>query len=132
MKTQILLGAAIIGLMSGPTWAGCAEELAKLDFAVITAETGASTDPSGMEPTKHQQQVLSGDKSDKPGTDTETTASTSGGVEATTSHQKEVTGQKGAKDPALMMKDASDMAKAGDEAGCMKKLTELKSALGEK
>ena len=32
MKTQILLSAAIIGLMSGPTWAGCAEELAKLEF----------------------------------------------------------------------------------------------------
>ena len=78
MKTQILLSVAIIGLMSGPTWAGCAEELAKLDSAVITAETGASTDPSGMEPTKHQQEVLSGDKSDKPETDTETTASTSG------------------------------------------------------
>ena len=132
MKTQLLLGAAIIGLMSGPTWAGCADELATLEAKVVTAETGASTDPSGMEPTKHQQDVLSEDKSDKAATDTETTASTSGGVEATTSHQKEVTGQQGAKDPAQMMKDASDMAKAGDEAGCMKKLTELKSALGEK
>ena len=81
MKTQLLLSAAIIGLISGPTWAGCAEELAKLESAVVTAETGASTDPSGMEPTKHQQQVLSGDKTET-GTDPETTASTSGQVKA--------------------------------------------------
>ena len=132
MKTQLLLSAAIIGLMSGPTWAGCAEELAKLESAVVTAETGASTDPSGMEPTKHQQQVLSGDKSDKPETDTETTASTSGQVKAKSPHQKEVTGQSDTKAPDQMMKEASEMAKSGDEAGCMKKLTELKSALGEK
>lgn len=128
----ILISAGIIGLLSGPTWAGCADELATLEAKVVTAETGASTEASGMEPTKHQQEVLSGDKSKVSGTDTETTASTSGGVEATTPHQKEVTGQGGAADPAKMMKDASDMAKAGDEAGCMQKLTELKSALGEK
>ena len=132
MKTQLLLSVAIIGLVSGPTWAGCAEELAKLEFAVVTAETGASTDPSGMEPTKHQQEVLSGDKSDKPKTDTETTASTSGQVKAESPHQKEVTGQTDANSPDQMMKEASEMAKSGDEAGCMQKLTELKSALGEK
>ncbi len=129
----LLATAAMVGLASGPTWAGCADDLAMMEASVVTAETGASTDPSGMEPTKHQQQVLSGDKSaKKTATDTETTASTSEGVEATTSHQKEVTGQKDAKDPAQMMKEASDMAKAGDEAGCMQKLTELKAALGEK
>ena len=53
---------------------------------MVTAETGASTDASGMEPTKHQKQVMSGDKSDKAGAETavtdETTASTSGQVKA--------------------------------------------------
>ena len=86
MKTRLLLGAAIIGLMSGPTWAGCADELAKMEQAVVTAQTGASTDQSGMEPTKHQKQVMSGDKSDKAGSEMavadETTGSTSGQVEA--------------------------------------------------
>jgi hypothetical protein len=136
MKTKLLLSAAIIGLMSGPTWAGCVDELAKLESAVVTAETGASTDASGMEPTKHQQQVMSGDKSDKAGAETavtdETTASTGGQVEATSPHQQEVTGQSDAKSPDQMLKQASEMAKSGDEAGCMQKLSELKSALGEK
>jgi hypothetical protein len=131
MKT-LWLSAAVVGLMSGPTWAECADDLAMMEASVVTAETGASTDPSGMEPTKHQQEVMSKDKTDKPAADTDTTASTGGEVEATTSHQKEVTGQKGGNDPAQMMKDASEMAKAGDEAGCMQKLTELKAALGQK
>jgi hypothetical protein len=129
MKTRFLITAAVLCLMAGPTWAGCTEELAKLEPAVVTAETGASTDPSGMDPTKHQEEVLSGAKTDA---GTETTASTSGQVEATSPHQKEVMGQKDTKAPDQIMKDASEMAKAGDEAGCMKKLDELKSALGEK
>ena len=121
MKIKLLLSVAIIGLMSGPTWAGCADELAKLEQAVVTAETGASTDASGMEPTKHEQQVMSGDESDKAGAETavtdETTASTSGQVKAEPPHQKEVTGQSDAKAPDQMMKEANEMAKSGDKAG---------------
>jgi hypothetical protein len=109
--------------------ADCREDLAKLEQQAVTAETGASTGQTGMPETKHQEEVLA----DKQKTG-DTTGSTAGKVEALTPHQKQVTGMATDKsaDVGQMMADARKLADAGDEEGCMRKVTELKDAMGVK
>jgi len=129
MSFRIITAAACLSLVAAPAFANCTEELAKLEPAVVSAETGAS--PSGAEATAtpHQKEVLSEEHGK---VDTETTGAT-GQVEALSPHQQEVLG-KGAAGEAdhasQLMKDAQEMAKAGDEGGCMQKLSELKQFLG--
>ena len=79
--------------------------------------------------TKHQEEVLPGKQGSG---DPETTGST-GSVQPTSPHQEQVTGAAPANEHASqMMREARKMAEAGDEQGCMKKLAELKEALGVK
>ena len=130
MVTRITTAAACLSLFAAPAYANCSEELTKLEPAVISAETGASTD-SGTTVTPHQKDVLSADQ-DK--VDTETTGAT-GQVEALSPHQQQVLGKgtAGEADVASqLMKDAKEMAEARDEDGCMQKLAELKQYLGAK
>jgi hypothetical protein len=122
-------------MLAAPAFADCREELTKLEQPAVTAETGAATSESGMPATKHQEQVLQGNQSASP----ETTGSTSDAgaasnqVEAISPHQKEVTGEATGKDAdqvATLMTEARKMADAGDETGCMQKVTELKDLMG--
>jgi hypothetical protein len=109
MVTRITTAAACLSLFAAPAYANCSEELTKLEPAVISAETGASTD-SG-------------------------TTGATGQVEALSPHQKQVLGKgtAGEADVASqLMKDAKEMAEARDEDGCMQKLAELKQYLGAK
>lgn len=112
-----------------PVLADCRDDLAKLEQPAVTAETGAATGKSGMPETKHQEEVLT-DK--QQGASGETTGATSGQVETLTPHQKEVTGMATDKssDVGQMMADARKLAEAGDEEGCMRKVGELKDAMG--
>ena len=128
MIRRICATVAVLGLMALPAAANCEQELSKLNDAVTTAETGATTAQSGVPATKHQEEVLTGDKAPA---GTEATGSVA--VEAVSPHQKEVMGAKGAADaahPSDLMKEASDLAKAGDEAGCLEKVTQLKKLMG--
>lgn len=128
MIRRICAAVAVFGLMALPAAANCEQELSKLNDAVTTAETGATTAQSGVPATKHQEEVLTGDKAPA---GTEATASVA--VEAVSPHQKEVMGAKGTADaahPSDLMKEASDLAKAGDEAGCLEKVTQLKKVMG--
>jgi hypothetical protein len=112
-------------LLVPSAFADCRQELTKLDQAAVSAQTGAATDPSGMPATKHQKEVLSGNQQ---GTSEETTGSTSGKVEAISPHQQEVTGGAtghNADQISQTMAEARKLADAGDEAGCMQKVTEL-------
>jgi hypothetical protein len=84
--------------------------------------------------TKHQEELLPGQQ-DSGTTGSTSTGSTSEGVKALSPHQKEVTGQAtgdGADKPSRLMTEARQMAKAGDEKGCMNKLSELKNLIGVK
>ena len=131
MIPQTLAAAVSIGFLASPALANCQDELSKLNAAITTAETGAATEPSGMPETKHQEEVLSGDKT----ASTDPNGSSGAAVEALSRHQKGVTGaQEGTNDtphPSELMKEADDLAKAGDEAGCMEKLTQLQQLIGE-
>jgi hypothetical protein len=101
-----------------------------LEQPAVSAETGATTGKSGMPATKHQEEVMPGNQ----GTSGETTGSTSNKVEAISPHQQQVTGEATGHDAdqvAKMTTEARQMADAGDEAGCMKKVTELKDMLGK-
>lgn len=131
MSIRLATFTALSVMLAVPAFADCREELTKTEQPAVTAETGAATSESGTA-TKHQEQVLQGAQ----GTSTETTGSTgaaSDQVEAISPHQEEVTG--GATDDdadqvAMLMTEAREMADAGDEAGCMKKVTELKDVMG--
>jgi hypothetical protein len=107
--------------------ADCQEELNNLKEPTVAAETGAVTDNSGMPATKHQEEVLPGKQQDG--------GSTTGAVEAISPHQKEVTGQPSTKPTdniGQLMAEARKMVDAGDEQGCMKKVSELKNLMGIK
>ncbi len=135
MSIRLATFTALSVMLAAPAFADCREELTMLEQPAVTAETGAATGESGMPATKHQEQVLQGTQ----GPSTETTGSTSGAasnqVEAISPHQEEVTGEATGHDAdqvATLMTEAREMADAGDEAGCMQKVTELKEMMGKK
>jgi hypothetical protein len=84
-----------------------------------------------MPETKHQDEVLANEQQSGSG---DSTGGASGEVETLTPHQKEVTGMAPDKsaDVSQLMADARKLAEAGDEAGCMRKVGELKDAMGMK
>ncbi|RUW76019.1 hypothetical protein [Mesorhizobium sp. M1E.F.Ca.ET.063.01.1.1] len=132
MSIRIAIASAFILAIASPAFANCTQELKALEPNVITAETGAVTNKAGIPATKHQAEVLAGKQQ---GGNTEVTGSTAGTVKPTTPHQEQVTGNRSAQSaehPSELMAEASKMAQAGDEQGCMKKLAELKDALGIK
>nr|WP_225165749.1 hypothetical protein [Ensifer sp. IC4062] len=119
-------------LLAAPAFADCRQELEKLEPAIVSAETGASSSKSGAPVTEHQEEVMSGKQKQAVGTDI--TGSTGSQTEATSPHQEQVTGRRtgeSADKPSLLVAEARKMAEAGDEQGCMKKLAEIKGLLGE-
>ncbi|MDX8500631.1 hypothetical protein RFM99_19680 [Mesorhizobium sp. VK4C] len=132
MSIQIATASAFILAFASPAYADCGQELKALEPNVTTAETGAVTTKSGIPATKHQAEVMAGKQQ---GGNTEVTGSTAGAVKPTTPHQEQVTGtrsRQSAEHPSQLMAEARKMSQAGDEQGCMKKLAELKNALGVK
>jgi hypothetical protein len=130
MHIRLFTIAAATLWFASPAAADCQGELNNLKQLAVTAETGAVTDNSGMPATKHQEEVLPGKQQGS-----ETSGSTTGAVEAISPHQEQVTGQPAGK-PAdkidQLMAEASKMVDAGDEQGCMKKVSELKNLMGKK
>jgi hypothetical protein len=132
MFVRLATTTAFSLLMATPGFADCSRELKALEQAVVTAETGASTNESGMSATEHQEEVLQGNQQDS---GTETTGSTGGKVEAISPHQKQVMGLPSGQSSTQvseLMAEAGKLAEAGDEPGCMNKVSELKTLLGAK
>ncbi len=132
MFIRLFTIAAATLCFAAPAAAACQEELNNLKQATVSAETGAATDNSGMPATKHQEEVLSGKQQ---GSGTEVTGSTTGAVEAISPHQEQVTDQpSGTQTEKIgqLMAEAGKMANAGDEQGCMNKVSELKNLMGIK
>lgn len=125
MLTRIATLTAFAAMMVTPALADCRDELAKLEQAAVTAQTGAVTNEAGMPVTKHQEQVLKGDQGGA-------SAETTGSVGATTQHQEEVTSADSNKGPsvATKMTEAKNLAAVGDETGCIEKVNELKADMG--
>lgn len=133
MSVRFVITSAFVALLAAPAFADCTLELQNLDQAVVTTETGAGTAEPGAPATKHQQEALSPQKED--GKEDPTDGASTGAVEAISPHQKQVTGAgTGTNADALaeIVKEAKSKADAGDEKGCMEKVTEAKNLLGIK
>jgi hypothetical protein len=133
MSMRFLTTSAIILMIAGPAFADCSQEIESLKEAVTEVETGASTAETGLPATKHQEQVLAGDQQgDK-------AASGAGGQAdvPASPHQEQVLAEPAAggkaasgQQAADLVAQASDMAAAGNEEGCMQKVAEAKDLLG--
>jgi hypothetical protein len=131
MAIRFLTTSAAILLLAGPAFADCSQEIDSLKQAVTEAETGASTAESGMPATKHQEQVLKGDQQGDKAASGDAAAGQAG-VPASP-HQEQVLAEPAAggnAQAADLVSQASDMAAAGDEQGCMQKVAEAKDLLG--
>lgn len=131
MFVRLIIAGAVGGMIASPAFADCSEEIEGLNQAAIEAETGASSNASGLPATEHQQDVLRGaqQNADVAGPSTSNQADAPGSP-----HQEQVladgrSNQASEELPALMAQ-ARDMAKAGDEAGCMLKVAQAKGLLG--
>ena len=132
MSMRFLTSSAVLLLIAGPAFADCSQEIESLKGAVTEVETGASTAETGLPATKHQEQMLAGDQQgDK-------AASGAGGQAAVPAspHQEQVLAESAAgkaasgQQAADLVAQASDMAAAGNEEGCMQKVAEAKDLLG--
>lgn len=136
MTRHLLITSAIMFAIAGPAFADCNKEIQSLDEAVTQAETGASSADTGIPATKHQEQVLAGEQQSQEG------AGSAGQADVPASpHQQQVLTEPAAgpsdhgnaasgQQPAHLIAEARDMAKAGDEEGCMQKIAEAKNLLG--
>jgi hypothetical protein len=130
MSGHLLITSAVMLAIAGPAFADCHKEIQSLDEAVTQAETGASTD-AALPATPHQEQVLAG--SQQGGGAAGPSGAGQTDVPASPHQQQALAGtQTGerAGQPADLIAEARDMANAGDEAGCMEKITQAKELLG--
>jgi hypothetical protein len=135
MFVRLLITSAVLLLLAGPAFADCTQEIQSLSEAVTQAETGTSSAESGLPATPHQEEVLAGNQGTGNQGKSGEAAGASGAGQAdvpASPHQQQALakGQVGGEQPADLMAEARDMAEAGDEEGCMQKVTELKSLLG--
>jgi hypothetical protein len=130
MSVRLLITSAALLAIAGPAFADCNQEIERLSEAVTQAETGASTD-AAMPATRHQQEVLAGDQQSESEEAGDATSAGQANVPASPHQQQALTEtQGGGQQPADILAEAHDMAEAGDEAGCMEKVTQVKDLLG--
>jgi hypothetical protein len=138
MSMRFLTTTAVILVLAGPASADCDQEIAGLQEAVTQAETGASSAGTGLPATQHQDEVLAGDQQgDK--------AAAGGDAAAQADvpespHQEQVLAEPSAgpagghadsgQQAADVIAQASDMAEAGNEEGCLQKVKQAKDILG--
>jgi hypothetical protein len=131
MSGHLLITSAIMLAIAGPAFADCNQEIQSLEKAVTQAETGASTG-AALPATPHQEEVLAGSQQGGGAAG----PSDAGQADVPASpHQQQVlaetqTGERGGQQPADLIAEARDMAKAGDEEGCMQKVVQTKNLLG--
>ena len=130
MSVRFLITSAALLAIAGPAFADCNQEIERLSEAVTQAETGASTD-AALPATPHQEEVLAGDQQSESEEAGGATSAGQANVPASP-HQQEALAKTegGGQQPADILAEARDMAEAGDEAGCMEKVTRVKDLLG--
>ena len=130
MSVLLLIATTTLLVLAGPAFADCNQEIESLGEAVTQAETGASSTSTGLPATEHQKQVLGSQK----GKQGETTGANGPGqaVAPISPHQQQVLkgGQANKEQPAELLAEAGDMARAGDEEGCMQNIARVKNLLG--
>jgi hypothetical protein len=123
--------SAVLLVLAGRAFADCAQEIQSLSEAVTQAETGASSADTGLPATRHQEEVLAGNQQGESGESAGASGAGQADVPASPHQQQALAkGQVGGQQPADLMAEARDMAAAGDEEGCMQKVTEVKRLLG--
>jgi hypothetical protein len=139
MSIRFLTTSALMLLIAGPAFADCSQEIQSLKEAVTQAETGATSAETGVPATQHQEQVLAGNQQ---GDKSTAGAGAAGQADVPESpHQQQVlaepaAGATGSGNAASgqqvtdLVTQASDMAEAGNEEGCMQKVAEAKDLLG--
>jgi hypothetical protein len=130
MPVRFLIISAVLLSTAGPVFADCNQEIERLNEAVTQAETGANTD-AALPATPHQEEALAGEQQ---GESKEAGAATSAGQSdvPASPHQQQALGEAEGDDqqPADIVAEARDLAEAGDEEGCMEKVTQAKDLLG--
>jgi hypothetical protein len=139
MSMRFLTTSAIMLLIAGPAFADCRQEIQSLNEALTQAQTGASSAETGLPATQHQEQVLAGDQQGNKG------AAGAGGASQAdipaSPHQQQALAEPAAgpsgggnaaseQQAAELVAQAGDMAEAGNEEGCMQKVTQAKDLLG--
>ena len=128
MSGRLLITSATMLAIAGPAFADCNQEIQSLDEAITQAETGASAD-AALPATPHQEEVIAG--SEQGGQAAGATASGQADVPASPHQQQALAeGEAGGQQPAELIAQAREAAKAGDEAGCMEKVAQTKELLG--
>jgi len=139
MVMRLLTTSALMLLIAGPAFADCNQEIQSLKEAVTQAETGASSAETGLPATQHQEEVLAGDQQ---GGKSAAGAGDAGQPDVPPSpHQQQVLAEPAAgpagsggaasgHQAADLIAQAGDMAEAGNEEGCMQKVTQAKDLLG--
>ena len=131
MFVRLLMTSAVLLVLAGRAFADCAQEIQSLSEAVTQAETGASSADTGLPATRHQEEVLAGNQQGESGESAGASGAGQADVPASPHQQQALAkGQVGGQQPADLMAEARDMAAAGDEEGCMQKVTEVKRLLG--
>jgi hypothetical protein len=129
MSGRLLITGAVTLLFAAPAFADCNQEIEGLNEAVTEAETGASGAGAELPATAHQEQVLPGKQQGETGA-TGQSAAGQGDVSASPHQQQVLAGGQTGQQLSNLIAEARDMAKAGDEEGCMQKVTQAKSLLG--
>jgi hypothetical protein len=133
MSMHVLMTTAAMLLIAGPAFADCSQEIESLKEAVTQAETGASSVESGIPATEHQEEVLAGDQQSE---ESESGAGAAGQADVPASPHQEQTlaepaaGADSGQQAAELVAQAGEMSEAGDEEGCMEKVTQAKDLLG--
>jgi hypothetical protein len=131
MSIRSLITSAVLLVLAGPAFADCKQEIQSLSERVTQAETGASSADTGLPATPHQEEVLAGNQQGKSGEAAGAGEADQGDMPESPHQQQALAEtQGGGQQPADLMAEARDMAEAGNEDGCMQKVTQVKSLLG--
>jgi hypothetical protein len=129
MSGRLLITSAFTLLFTVPAFADCNQEIETLNEAVTQLETGASGAGTGLPATKHQEQVLAGQQQGATAAAGQSAADQAG-VPASPHQQQVLAGGQTGEQAVDLIAEAREMAEAGNEEGCMQKVTQAKSLLG--
>jgi hypothetical protein len=129
MFARLLITSASALLFTGPAFADCNQAIQDLKEMVNQAETGAGSAASALPTSPHQEQVLAGKQQGETGATGQSAADQSD--MAASPHQQQVlAGGEAGQQLSELVAEASKMADAGDEQGCMQKVSQAKGLLG--
>jgi hypothetical protein len=124
-----MIASAFALLFTGPAFADCDQAVQDLKEMATQAETGAGGAGSALPTSPHQEQVLAGKQQGETGPTGQSAADQSD--MAASPHQQQVlAGGQADQQLSELVAEASEMADAGDEQGCMQKVSQAKGLLG--